>query len=51
MRLAAEGRSLIRRAEPDGETRGAELGEDEKKEKQSGRKKIVIKKREEEKVR
>lgn len=34
MRVAAEGRRPIRRTEPDGETRGAELGEDEKKEKQ-----------------
>ena len=33
-RVAAEGRRPIRRTEPDGETRGAELGKDEKKEKQ-----------------
>lgn len=51
MRVVAVGRRPIRRTEPDGETRGAELREDEKKEKQCGRKKIVIKKREEEKVR
>lgn len=50
-RVVAEGRRAIRRAEPDGETRAAEAGEDERKEKQWGRKKIVIKKREEEKVR
>lgn len=33
-RVVAEGRRAIRRAEPDGETRAAEAGEDERKEKQ-----------------
>lgn len=33
-RVVAEGRRAIRRTEPDGETRAAEAGEDERKEKQ-----------------
>lgn len=32
--VVAEGRRAIRRTEPDGETRAAEAGEDERKEKQ-----------------